>query len=398
MEAAQQYIAADYRWEVDLDLEKIPIPPPDQPKTQREGAADQGKTSPHGDAENVQGPAPDQPKTYREEAMVPEKSLPPTAAYALLFLTTICIAAAFWMVLSERGAAIARPAFTVLIAGLAGGLVCVSTRDTRSFDKGQWILAVYSWLLTAFTGASTSLGLFILSSIAFPLTGTVGFQYAGLGLFGAITGYLGASVAMAGALSWGPSLKSPLDQVTREVNLQMERILPSLQPRVSRLMEEAILGPPIPPYNGYVAVTSNRHSEAAGTAGEQLGIDFAVWFDTVRLDAGVPTGPERGLSRKKVYPINLRGQGSRAESPLKGDQEHGIPFDVLLHIPSAAASPIRRSVTVPLSGRSAPLAFSLASTDLEKGALPPDTFLELRCRGALIQIIELHDLERASDV
>ena len=41
---------------------------------------------------------------------------------------------------------------------------------------------------------------------------------------------------------------------------------------------------------------------------------------------------------------------------------------------------MRRSLPVPLSGRSTPLSFSLPSTYFEKGTLPPDTLLELRCR------------------
>ena len=331
----------------------------------------------------------------REELTAQEKSLPPIAAYTLLFLTTVCIAAAFWLALSQGGAAVVRPAATVVIAGLAGGLVCVSTRDTRSFDEGQWVLAVYSWLLTAFAGAATSLGVFILASVAF-LSSAGNFAYTGLGLFGVITGYLGASLAMTGALSWGPSMKSPLDRVNREINLQMERILPSLQPRVSRLMEEVILGPPIPPYNGYVAVTYDLYSGYAGAAavaGVQPCVSFTVWFDTVRPDTNPLSNPQLSQSPRKIYPVIVRGQGSLAGNLNKADQEQVIQFDVLLHIATVAASPIRSPISVPLSGRSEPLSFFVPSADLPGGAIPSDALLEVRCRGALIQIFDLHGLD-----
>jgi hypothetical protein len=163
-------------------------------------------------------------------------------------------------------------------------------------------------------------------------------------------------------------------------------------------LEELILGPQIPPYNGYVAVTWSRHTAASANISatrEQAGVGFAVWFDTNRPDTGAMANPESNQFPRKIYRIIVRGQGS--PDLRDADQNAGIQFDVLLHIPTAATSPIRRSLSVPLSGRSKPLSLFVPSTDLEKGAIPADSLLELRCRGALIQIIDLHDLDRATN-
>ena len=344
---------------------------------------------------------PESPDTREMAALiepaVDSESLPDAPAYLLLLVTAVCIGAAYWLVLSEGGAAVVRPAATIVIAGLAAGLVCVSTRDTRFSGQGQWALAVYSWILTAFAGAATSLGLFTLALLAFPRTAASSFQYAGLGLFGAVTGYLGASFAMAGVLRWGRSVRSPLDQVSREIRSQVEQYIPSLQPQVNRLLEEVILGPPIPPYNGFLVVMSTRTLMATDSAAEQSPVDLTLWFDTVRSEDNAPAVSGHNPSRRKFYPVILRGQGSRADNHAEPDKKAFVPFDVILHIPTVANSPIRRSVPVPLSGQSAPQSFLLQPGELEKGSIPIETLLELRCRGALIQIIDLHHLDRSAN-
>jgi hypothetical protein len=317
-----------------------------------------------------------------------DKALRSRAAFTLLLLTAASIAALFWQVLSEENTALLRPTAIVALAGLAGGLVCVSTRTRRSFERDGWIQEVYSWLLTAFAGATTSLLVFFLAALAFERWNE--FNYIGLGEFGLVTGYLGASVAMRGALGWRPSLKSPLDRVNREIGLQMERILPSLQPRVSRLMEEAILGPPIPPYNGYVAVLSSLtadHLVPDAVTPQRTGISLAVWFDTAPPEVNLATIRDRSQLRRWVYPIVVRGRGSLAAA------DHDvIHFDVLFHVSTMRESPIRNSAAVPLEGRSTPFSLSVPSVALTDGVIPADSLLEIRCRGALIQMIDLQGL------
>jgi hypothetical protein len=317
--------------------------------------------------------------------MAHDKSLGYKAAYTLLLLTAASIATVFWLVLSDEGAYLLRPTAMVAVGGLTGGLLCVATRDTRSFEEGGWVQAVYSWLLTAFAGASTSLLVFFLATLAFLRVGE--FHYVGLGELGVVTGYLGASVAMTGALDWGPSLKSPLDRVNREIDLQLKRILPSLQPRVNRLMEEAILGPPIPSYNGYVAVMVARaagYPMPVAAATDKPGVSFAVWFDTVPPDVNPAVIPDASQSQRRVYPVIVRGRGS-----LVGTDHDVIQLDVLFHISTMRASPIRNTISVPLSGRSITLPLLVPSADLPFGLIPPDSLIELRCRGALIQMINL---------
>jgi hypothetical protein len=111
--------------------------------------------------------------------------------------------------------------------------------------------------------------------------------------------------------------------------------------------------------------------------GKDGGVDFAVWFDNLPPDADT------------TIRISIRGQKLAPDQFDESDEEGSIPFDVLLHIPTARASPMRRSIAVPLKGRSEPLSFSVPTAELDDGLIPRDTLLELRCRGTLIQVIDL---------
>jgi hypothetical protein len=302
------------------------------------------------------------------------KSSASIAASSLVLLTAGALAAAFWLIFSEDPVGF-RPVATVVTAGLAGALTCVSTRETYLADETPWSQALYSWLLTAIAGAGTSLGVFLLALIAFRSQCVQGYQYAGLGLFGAITGYLGASVVISGALKWRPAAESPLDRVSKEFDARFARFVSSVHPSVTRLIEEVILGPAIPPYKGHVAIKWTSDDSRPPQSDRHI----AVWFDTISPDADT------------TAPVTIRGHGS-AQKESEGTTEPAvIPMDVLLHVPTSRASPMQRTVSVPLSGRSIPASFVISEQELRDGGLPRDTLLEVRCRGLLVLIIDLHE-------
>jgi len=301
------------------------------------------------------------------------KSSATIAATGLVLLTGGTLAAAFWLIFSNDPVGFS-PVATIATAGLAGGLVCVSTRETRHIDGEPWSRALYSWLLTALAGAGTSLGVFLLASLAFP-TECRDYRYAGLGLFGAITGYLGASVAMSGALKWGPAAESPLDRVSKQLNAQLAEVVSSIHPRVTRLVEEVVLGPAIPPYKGHVAVQWTRDDASQPQSDRHI----AVWFDTIPPDAD------------KTAAVTIRGQAAAQELSDATEKATAIQMDVLLHVPTCRESPVQRTISVPLTGRSESVSLQISEQDLEDGALPRDTLLEVRCRGLLVLMIDLHE-------
>jgi hypothetical protein len=61
---------------------------------------------------------------------------------------------------------------------------------------------------------------------------------------------------------------------------------------------------------------------------------------------------------------------------------------VFLHVPGM--SPMQQTVYVPLNERSASTPFVIPEQKLIEGALPPNTLLEVRCRGLLVLMIDLH--------
>lgn len=311
-------------------------------------------------------------------------SMSPGAAYVLLIGTALCVGAACYLALYQEGRAVLRPVATVIVSGLAGGLVCVAAKDTRSFDNGGWIFAIYSWLLTAVAAASTSLSVFILALVAF--TQNSSYHYTGLGLFGAITGYLGASVALTGAITWRASLQSPLDLANRDLTSQLKQLLPILQPQVNSLLEEAILGPPMPPYKGTLIVKAERPLLSNPL------VKLELLFTTATTEV-----PRTNLDSENVYtrsyPVLLRGSGK--QSVQKSEASSKVDLDLLYHIPTAAGSPFHQSVSIPVTGASQPTTFSAPLSKVDKNGLPPDSLLELRCRGTLVQIIDLQLLLKA---
>ena len=308
----------------------------------------------------------------RLESVFAAPRVSPVAAYSLLSVTIATVSIAFWLALSEGAGRIVGSAWTVMIAGLAGGLVCVSSRETRATSEAAPAAMLYLWIRIAMTGAFTSLGVFSLALVAFPSTARLDVYYPGLGLFGAITGYLGASVVMAGARLWAPATDSPLDIVNRALDVQLKTVIDSLQPRITNHVEEVILGPPTPPYEGFVAIS---WPYAKPTLGYER-LDIAVWFDT---------SPNTGDLR---MPVSIRGNRRIVETGTLSSVAQTVPIDVLLHDPTSLESPLRKSLRVPVQGASDTVSFGIPYT-AGKLSIAADTLLEIRCRGSLIRIVDL---------
>lgn len=319
----------------------------------------------------------------------------PAAAYSLLVTTIGAASFAFWEVFLETRLDPVRPILTVFLAGLSGSLAWVLTNEVKDAETRTAAL-LFRWLLVAGTGVGTSMLVFALASIAFGPREPHAFNYPGLGFLGAITGYLGS--LMKGRQRDVPYLepRSPIDWLNRDLSVQLPSVVEAIKPRLSRAVADAVLGPRIPSYEGYVAV------ELATESSRQLHglsrFDLHVAFNTAPGPLGL------------VVPVSIRGRGEdlsslAADTPAVPDGTATvgptISVEILLHVPVSRESPYRRTLSVPLAGKSDRITFAVQfPTNAEEpqrvngGLIPDDTYLEIRCAGLLVRTVDVSRLNR----
>lgn len=285
----------------------------------------------------------------------------------------------------ERAAASSGDALLVELVGVSAAAVPVifGMRKLRG-GTGPYGLAIPLIMAKMATGALTAvLGLMLLRGGFVP--GLTALDTSGQIMLWAIVGGLAHILVTqpldkrAQVLLEQAGRESEAQTRTRDEALlrQVTLSVPAIGPKLQESLVESVLGPPTPPYDGFVALEFARGDSAAALPPETMPIggQVVVWFETKR--------PATAMS----FRVRLRGSRWPPESGSDAVAGAALHFEVRLHIPESPTSPFSAALSAPVRGTS-----KRATIDLGKSSsisTKEPAILEVSHKGRIIEAVEL---------
>lgn len=155
---------------------------------------------------------------------------------------------------------------------------------------------------------------------------------------------------------------------------QVSLAVPAISPQLQETLIESVLGPPTPPYDGFVAIES--HGGVRNLAAHPgVSKTVSVWFQTSKPQTDVHSA------------IRVKGFRWEENAPVSTENPPTIKFEVQLHVPDHPDTPFGQTISAPIIGQSKQAVFVL---DLNRASSSSfETFVEVSHRGRVIQIIDI---------
>jgi hypothetical protein len=275
----------------------------------------------------------------------------------------------------------------VELVGVAGAAVAAvfGLRQLRG-GAGRYGLAVPLAVIKLATGSLTAvLGLLLLRGGFVPgLTDLDSSSQilAWAGIFGLAQELLTRLLDVQGqrVLEKAGREPAPFDETRKSEEAMLRQVslaVPAVSPLLQETLVEAVLGPPTPPYDGFIAIEARLEQPGASNrrvASSNVSRTVDVWFQT-----SMPRADAHSAVRVKGF----RWQ----DEPVSSKKPLTLRFEIRLHIPDHRDSPFVESVEVPTVGRS-DLARFVVGADSTAPLSTWEGFVEVSHKGRLVQVID----------